>query len=129
MRTSTRFGLLSKLTDRPNIYLETHLGLEMSYGIRLLVSGKWALFTRPEMKVERFTQTIVATMSLQVFRRRCMRASAQPLENVASFVPDHFLGKFDKARAVIFGPACFDPLLGDAKPVADLAGRQQIVGV
>jgi CRISPR-associated protein Cas5d len=32
---------------------------EMSYGIRLLVSGKWALFTRPEMKVERVSYDVM----------------------------------------------------------------------
>ena len=31
----------------------------MSYGIRLLVSGKWALFTRPEMKVERVSYDVM----------------------------------------------------------------------
>jgi CRISPR-associated protein Cas5d len=31
----------------------------MSYGIRLLVSGKWALFTRPEMKVERVSYEVM----------------------------------------------------------------------
>ena len=31
----------------------------MSYGIRLLVSGRWALFTRPEMKVERVSYDVM----------------------------------------------------------------------
>ena len=31
----------------------------MPYGIRLLVSGKWALFTRPEMKVERHSYDVM----------------------------------------------------------------------
>lgn len=31
----------------------------MSYGIRLLVSGQWALFTRPEMKVERVSYDVM----------------------------------------------------------------------
>jgi CRISPR-associated protein Cas5d len=31
----------------------------MSYGIRLLVSGKWALFTRPELKVERVSYDVM----------------------------------------------------------------------
>jgi CRISPR-associated protein Cas5d len=31
----------------------------MAYGIRLLVSGKWALFTRPEMKVERVSYDVM----------------------------------------------------------------------
>src|SRR5437016_9999655 len=35
------------------------LGSEMSYGIRLLVLGKWALFTRPEMKVERVSYDVM----------------------------------------------------------------------
>jgi CRISPR-associated protein Cas5d len=34
-------------------------GLGMSYGIRLVVSGKWALFTRPEMKVERVSYDVM----------------------------------------------------------------------
>ena len=32
----------------------------MSFGIRLLVSGKWALFTRPEMKVERVSYDMMS---------------------------------------------------------------------
>jgi CRISPR-associated protein Cas5d len=35
------------------------LGLGMSYGIRLRVSGRWALFTRPEMKVERVSYDVM----------------------------------------------------------------------
>src|ERR1700677_3761246 len=31
----------------------------MSYGIRLLVSGRWALVTRPEMKVERASYDVM----------------------------------------------------------------------
>jgi CRISPR-associated protein Cas5d len=31
----------------------------MSYGIRLRVSGRWALFTRPEMKVERVSYDVI----------------------------------------------------------------------
>jgi CRISPR-associated protein Cas5d len=31
----------------------------MSYGIRLRVSGRWALFTRPEMKVERVSYDVM----------------------------------------------------------------------
>ena len=31
----------------------------MSYGIQLLISGKWALFTRPEMKVERVSYDVM----------------------------------------------------------------------
>src|SRR5260370_8166000 len=31
----------------------------MSYGIRLRVLGKWALFTRPEMKVERVSYDVM----------------------------------------------------------------------
>jgi CRISPR-associated protein Cas5d len=31
----------------------------LPYGIRLLVSGKWALFTRPEMKVERHSYDVM----------------------------------------------------------------------
>src|SRR6202040_3338133 len=31
----------------------------MSYGIRLRVSGRWALFTRPEMKVERVSYEVI----------------------------------------------------------------------
>src|ERR1700722_16707926 len=31
----------------------------MSYGVRLLVSGNWALFTRPEMKVERVSYDVM----------------------------------------------------------------------
>src|SRR5947199_477702 len=32
---------------------------QMSYGIRLRVSGRWALFTRPEMKVERVSYDVM----------------------------------------------------------------------
>src|SRR5947199_4819562 len=32
---------------------------QMSYGIRLRVSGRWALFTRPEMKVERVSYDVL----------------------------------------------------------------------
>src|SRR6202048_5323549 len=31
----------------------------MSYGIRLRASGRWALFTRPEMKVERVSYDVM----------------------------------------------------------------------
>src|ERR1700678_606790 len=31
----------------------------MSYGVRLLVSGDWACFTRPEMKVERVSYDVM----------------------------------------------------------------------
>src|SRR5437868_2597011 len=31
----------------------------MAYGIRLRVSGRWALFTRPEMKVERVSYDVI----------------------------------------------------------------------
>ena len=31
----------------------------MSYGIRLLVSGEYALFTRPEMKAERVSYDVI----------------------------------------------------------------------
>jgi len=34
-------------------------GGHMSYGIRLRVSGRWALFTRPEMKVERVSYDVM----------------------------------------------------------------------
>jgi CRISPR-associated protein Cas5d len=33
--------------------------VHMSYGIRLRVSGRWALFTRPEMKVERVSYDVM----------------------------------------------------------------------
>ena len=31
----------------------------MAYGVRLRVSGRWALFTRPEMKVERVSYDVM----------------------------------------------------------------------
>ncbi len=31
----------------------------MSYGVKLLVSGKYACFTRPEMKVERVSYDVM----------------------------------------------------------------------
>src|SRR6266404_8937565 len=34
--------------------------ISLSFGIRLLVSGKWALFTRPEMKVERVSYDVMS---------------------------------------------------------------------
>jgi CRISPR-associated protein Cas5d len=34
-------------------------GVKMSYGVKLLVSGKYACFTRPEMKVERVSYDIM----------------------------------------------------------------------
>src|SRR6266446_9877934 len=34
--------------------------MSLSFGIRLLVSGRWALFTRPEMKVERVSYDVMS---------------------------------------------------------------------
>src|SRR5437588_2230804 len=33
--------------------------MSLSFGIRLVVSGNWALFTRPEMKVERVSYDVM----------------------------------------------------------------------